>query len=193
MIESTKAALGLCARPLPAGNGFTWTLTTIFGELLDRAECLYGPRDPGWTILGIEFSGDGPLIWFPGNRRNISIMLSDKARENPGAAIFELSHEVVHLLAPTSDARAPVIEEGLATHFSRHAAPDFGSLYVPSDPAYLDAERLVREVLNLYPDAIRTIRARCPSFAAFTPDLIQSLCPQVPSQAAEKLCSRFSK
>ena len=48
------------ADPLPAGNGYTWTLASRLGEMLKLAEERYGPRDAGYTILGVEFADDGP-------------------------------------------------------------------------------------------------------------------------------------
>src|SRR5512133_1556486 len=97
---SDLPTIGFSASPLQTG-GYTWTLTTKLGALLSEAEALYGPRDPSWTPIGIEFSEDGPKIWYPGNRRHISIMLSDKCRTDLKRAQFQLAHEAIHLLAPT--------------------------------------------------------------------------------------------
>jgi hypothetical protein len=46
-------AYGLVSEPIP--NGGTYTLTTRLGHFLCEAEELAGPRDPSWTILGVEF------------------------------------------------------------------------------------------------------------------------------------------
>src|SRR5437763_183874 len=101
-----------------ARDGFTWTLPSRLGALLNEAERLYGERDRSYTILGVEFGPGDPQIWFPGNRRHIVIQLADNALENTALAVYQLAHETIHLLSPTGTANAPVLEEGLATAFA---------------------------------------------------------------------------
>jgi Zn-dependent peptidase ImmA (M78 family) len=115
---SSKEAIGFCCDELPGGVGYTYTLTTKLGVLLFEAETRFGQRNRDWTLLGIEFSGDVPQVWYPGNRHYISIILSDDARTNPHRALFQLAHEVIHVLAPTGGRCSLMIEEGLATFFS---------------------------------------------------------------------------
>jgi hypothetical protein len=126
MISSTKEALGFCTDPFPTGDGYNYTLTTLLGVFLREAERRYGLRDKNWTPLGIEFSGDVPTTWFPGNCGNVSIILTDSARKDPPQAIFQLAHEVVHLLAPIGKGGAIIFEEGLATLFAHEMAPRYG-------------------------------------------------------------------
>jgi hypothetical protein len=87
-------------------------------NLLAEAEGRYGKRDHDWTPIGIEFGGNRPGTWYPGNRKHISIRLSQTAGQDFGQAIFQLSHEVIHLLGPLEERLAPAIEEGLAVLFS---------------------------------------------------------------------------
>jgi hypothetical protein len=118
---SRKLALGFCCEPLEE-SGYTWSHTTILGDLLITAERKYGARDKSWTILGIEIGGLHPQIWYPRSSegaRFVSVMLSDAARMNPRQAVFQLAHEVIHLLAPLGRRGGLVIEEGLATANSR--------------------------------------------------------------------------
>ena len=69
----------LVAEPLP-NSGYTWTLVSCwFGEMLNMAESLFGPRDCSYTLLGIEFGCDGPQIWYPRSGRHIIIQLSLQA------------------------------------------------------------------------------------------------------------------
>src|SRR5262245_6916453 len=90
-------SLDFIAKPR-SPSGYTWTLATIMGEFLYRAETLYGARDTTWTPLGIEFEAGGPRVWYPGypDNRYVVIQLSLGARENRHVAIFELAHEVIH-------------------------------------------------------------------------------------------------
>ena len=122
---SRKLALGFCCEPLENESVYTWSHTTILGDLLFTAERKYGARDKRWTILGIEICGLHPQIRYPRSSegaRFVSVMLSDAARMDPRRAVFQLAHEVIHLLAPLGRRNGLVIEEGLATANSRAAA-----------------------------------------------------------------------
>ncbi len=63
----------LVTQPLPDGNGYTWKLASLLGNMLHIAEELFGQRDPSYTILGIEIGSDIPHIWYPGDRKHIVI------------------------------------------------------------------------------------------------------------------------
>ena len=78
-----------------SASGKTWTLTTILGEFIADLEDRYGPRDMAYTLLGIEFRGGTPCIWFPGNRKHIAIVLTETARDDCDLAIWQLAHEAV--------------------------------------------------------------------------------------------------
>jgi hypothetical protein len=45
--------------------------------MLEEVEQLFGRRNHDYTILGIEFSGTIPQIWFPGDRKHIAIQLGE--------------------------------------------------------------------------------------------------------------------
>jgi hypothetical protein len=190
-----RTNIGFCCDWLPDGTGTTsWTLTTQLGALLHEAETRFGPRDKNWTILGIEYCGDTPMIWYPGNRSNISIMLTENAREDPSRAMFQLAHEVIHLLAPTGDSnRAPVIEEGLASIFAREISDRHGLNIHAHDARYLYAVSKVEPLLKANADAVRQLRDSEPNFSAFTPELICSCLKGISKSSAEELCEPFSK
>jgi hypothetical protein len=192
MIPSTKTAIGLCCDPLPERNGYTWTLVSLLGDFLATAEQLYGPRDRDWTLLGIEFCGDGPQIWYPGNRKHVSIMLSESARTDVRLAIWEIAHEVIHILSPSGDRSALLIEEGLATFFA-HYISDRHRLGKAGGPVYASASQIVRWLLETYPDGILRMRAYQPMFLKFTPDLVRSVIPAISLDFARALCLPFSE
>src|SRR3990167_6713780 len=104
----------LIAKPIT--SGYTWTLTSRLGSLLQLAESQFGARDKDYTILGIEFGSTGPFIWYPGNCKNIAIQLSLESLKSEHCALYELAHECIHLLSPTGKKNANVLEEGLATY-----------------------------------------------------------------------------
>jgi hypothetical protein len=193
--ESRKLALGFCCEPFEDQTGYTWSLTTILGDLLFTAERKYGERDKSWTILGIEICGSNPHVWFPKvdqGARFVSVMLSETARMNIRQAVFQLAHEVIHLLAPIGRRGAPIIEEGLATANCRAESIKRQLYTTPQGQDYLRAESLLEEFLSLHPDGIRQLRAIVPSFKEFTPDLICSTCEGTPAALATELCKPFA-
>ena len=187
-----REVLGFACNRLPDKN-YSWTLTSVFSHLLFEVEERFGPRDREWTPLGIEFSGqDGPRIWFPGNRKHISIVLSDAARIVPKRAIFQISHEVIHLLSPAGMIDGtPVIEEGLAVANAHRVSRDWKLDFWHVERNYLDAEKKTAMLLEETPDAIRIMRERQPSFRLFNADLICSVAPAFPREIAEQLCQPF--
>jgi len=104
---------------------WTYTLTTLLGHWLNLAEERFGPRDMSWTILGVEVGGVRPLVWFPGGsaRKHIAIQLSHHCQSSEVEARYELSQEIVHLLAPNGGGPARNIEEGVATLFANDVGP----------------------------------------------------------------------
>lgn len=99
----------IVARPLE--GGFTWTLASRLGQMLRDVETLFGPRNPKFTILGIEFREGQPMIWFPGDCGHIVIQLGTSAMMDHDRALFQLAHECVHLLDPVKEANT--LEEAL--------------------------------------------------------------------------------
>ncbi|CAK1737898.1 IrrE N-terminal-like domain-containing protein [Vibrio crassostreae] len=159
---------------LPSKDGYTWTLASRLGAMLIEVEGLYGERDKSWTFVGLEFEENGPQNWFPGNCGNIVIQLNTNAINDEVLAHYQLAHEVVHLLAPSGERGAPVIEEGLATMYSEnYLSASYGitdySKFTNLD-SYIEAARLVRELLAFDSDAIRKLRDIEPSFKEMSLD-----------------------
>ena len=165
MITSAREARGFCSDALPDGS-VSWTLTTLLGKFLVSAELQFGQRDMTWTPLGVEFHGDIPHLWFPGDCRHVAVRLTENARLNSDEAAFQLAHETVHLLSPVVGT-ANVLEEGLATIFA-HANSPIRS----NQQSYLDAEALAHCVLSADPDAIKSLRTKRKHFLDFTPEFI---------------------
>lgn len=185
-----KEALGFATDAIDGGR--SWGLSSLLSELLRQAEELFGPRDYSYTPVGVEFGGDHPYIWYPGNRRYVSIVLSDSCRLDPNHALFQLAHEVVHLLAPTGNSVAPVVEEGLACHFSDTRARFFGVDRRTGDEKYR-AAMVVAQPLFDRPAIVRQLRGVRPSFSDWTPDLIAEIAPGVVNPTtAEMMCRPFA-
>lgn len=175
-------------------GGRTYSYSTALGTLLQKAEDLFGDRDKNWTPLGVEIAldNDTPSVWFPGNSTFISICLSSQCQNDVHRGLFQLAHEVVHLLAPTMDtASTPVIEEGLATFFSDEMSRACGWNYQSDDHRYVSAKATVNTLLTHSHDAVRILREIEPSFCKWTADLITSQLPDLPAPIALQLCTPF--
>jgi hypothetical protein len=150
--------------PIPGGGSYT--LTTYFGKMLSEAEELYGRRDMDWTPIGVEFfSGDVPHIWFPGNRKHVCIRLTFSAVNDLDEALWQLAHEIVHILGPVVAGKANNLEEGLATHFALNI-----SHYADKPRAALLRQR-VEQPASKYCSPLRD----CEALLQIDPDIIKKL------------------
>lgn len=178
-------------------GGYSWTITSAFGELLQVAEQRYGSRDRSWTPIGIEFHGDRPMVWYPrahDGRRQISIILSNNARLNITSALYELAHEVIHVLSPTGGRDAPVIEEGLATKFALEvSALNPPAAVLPPGSPYAPALAAVEQLLAHEADAIRQLRRREPEFRSMTAEIILDTYPDFDAAVARRLCTPWNE
>lgn len=170
--------------------GGRWTLTTLLGEFLYRAEQRYGPRHEGWTILGVEFRDDegSPNVWYPGTRRHVAVRLSKEAKFNFKLAAFQLAHETIHLLAPNGGGKATVLEEGVAVMFADQMAAEFSLDAHQNEEFYIAARNAVADLIGLDKDAIKTLRQRERAFFRMTPPMIMTMISGCPASLAERLC-----
>jgi hypothetical protein len=180
------------AQPL-SGGGYKYTLASRLGTMMLMIEEMFGERDPSYTILGVEFGGDIPMIWYPGNRRHVAIRLTTSAASYPQQACYQLAHEAVHLLAPSGGKNANNFEEGVATYFSAF----YMRAFFPNYPNTVDVQSYARAVDLVSPrlksDAycIRRLRTKQPSFSLITPEDLTVEFPDLKSTEVEFLLSKF--
>lgn len=186
-----------------AGGGYTFTLSSRLGHMLALAERLYGERDHRWTVLGVEFGPRNPHTWFPGfaeGRRDIIIQLSQNAMASEATALWQLAHEVVHVLGQVDDGSpCLVIEEGAAEFFqSYYWDQELKHLKMPnsSEPdavneAYRIAYNALLQLLAIDPLAIRKLRHVQLCFSRMTPETFASAGLQVPPELQERLLAPF--
>lgn len=184
-----------------ASCAYTWTLASRMGHILRFVEARYGSRDRDWTLLGVEFtSADHPQVWYPtfdGIGDAIIIQLTESAAQNETQALFQLSHEVVHLLSPAGPgAKASVLEEGLATYNSLDYLAAIGKAVGPdyiNEPRY---KRAYLAVLRLaqradFASGIRKLRARHGTLSALNPIDLQRVWPGLNGVEARALTAQF--
>lgn len=170
----------------------SWTLAARLGDMLMEAEKRFGERDKEYSILGIEFHHGGPMTTYRDGRKHIVIQLSIGALEDHTLACWQLSHETIHLLSPLGKQGANILEEGLATHFSRFYLRDkLGIPVTAVGENYVEADDIVTKMLTLNENAIREMREREPTISHMTPEIIKAVFPKFPDDLAEKLCRKF--
>jgi len=185
----------MVAQRLPTNDGYTWTLASRLGDMLRIAQELFGERDSSYTILGIEFVGDNPRIWYPGNRRDIVVQLSPSAAVDMSQACYQLAHETVHLLAPSGCNKAINFEEGLACYFAGYyMRSQFGQPHWrPSLPSYIRALGLIAPRMVADVRCIRRLRSTQPSFSQIARDDIVAEFSSLSSADVDFLVSRFDR
>lgn len=193
----SKLVLGqqvVIARRLGPGK-YTWTLPSLLGDMLQLAQEWFGERDREWTILGVEFCGDHPRVWCPGNRRDIVVQVAVRCMDEPQRAAYQLAHECVHLIAPIGCKDSSVLEEGLATWFAQYymaeriGNPNWRSTMY----SYTVAQEKAEKLLALDKDAIKKLRAEIPQISYFTKDLLLKHYPELGEPLAAELTSRFNR
>jgi hypothetical protein len=195
MIFDLGPAVGFVSSSLPGGG--TYTLTTYLGVFLRRAEQVAGPREPSWSILGIEFFGEEragavPHIWYPGDCGHVAIRLTRDAASEPAKALFQLAHEVCHLISPSGGKHAPNLEEGFATLLGHELALEHANFQCPVDPNYKEAYAAVVALLAHSPSAIRAIRRIEPRLWLVTPEVVEQAVPGFDRHLAEFLCASWA-
>ena len=178
------------AKPIP--NGWSWTLASRLGKLIQLAESKFGPRDPNYTPLGFEFSNDGPRVWYPGNCRHVLIQINSAHAKDLPQACYQLAQECIHLLSPTGGKHANYLEEGVSIVFATTYVKDqFHFDMVQPNAKYAEAAKLADQLLALDLDVVRKVRAVQPSFSQITAANILNVCPSCPPDLADRLLRPF--
>jgi hypothetical protein len=178
------------ARPLQP-SGYTYTLASRLGQMLQQAEQEYGGRDRSYTILGIEFRDGVPQIWFPENRKDVVVQLGLIALQDSVIALFQLAHEAVHLLDPRPGP-ANYLEEGVAADFQQRFIQGIVGHELPSGDSNYDRARvLLRRLTSLSPEAVRSLRHAHGPLRQVTQQQLIGAVPGIDSDLARQLVTTF--
>ncbi len=192
------------AEPCGANDGcaFSWTLATRFGVALNFAEQRYGKRDLNWTLLGVDFANiPRPQIFYAGaysGRQDVVIQLTAAAARDEKQALFQLGHEVMHVLSPIGPTvTASVLEEGIATYnsieFVRDAGIDIEPDYI-GEAAYEAAYWMIVELAQAQPDFVArtaTLRRLSGRLSGLSATTIRRAYPSISADLARRLASDF--
>ena len=194
------------AGPRKDGSHWAMTLPVYASQFLTHAEHLFGPRDPSFTVVGIEVDttpGKRPRIWYPDSglaqddperrSRHVVVRLGPNALTDPARAKWQLAHECLHLLDPWNkkvDGRpASWLEEGLAAWFQNSRVPEAEW----HEGRYALAEDLVSPLMEELPNAVKLIRRKLAlRISEITPKVLQDNCLGVSQEVAQKLCQPFN-
>lgn len=146
-------------------------LQELTNKLIDDAENLYGKSLDDWKFSGIEINDRPPFLKYYPETGDVTISLSKKVIDDNLQLIFQLSHEVCHLLHPSLEFpslyqnQTLVINEGLSTYFSIIKSQEYfdnadhliDNLKTYSTK-YYDAFILVKSLIDLDNDAIKKLR-----------------------------------
>lgn len=172
------------------------SLPATLGQLLTHAEEMLGERDKSWTILGVDVgTDDDPHIFYPAfGQKRVYINLG-KEVATPIQAMYQLAHEVIHLLNPSGGSTASVLEEGVATWFSKTVSvgidPSYGGH--PNMHSYQRALELV-ELLMANPQPLRDWRMRTGrGLSKIDTEELRELYPHLSLEKAVALTASFDR
>ena len=185
----------LVTNPLSNGSGYTWTLASRLGEMLQMAEELFGQRDFSYTILGVEFIVGIPQIWYPGNCKHIIIQLDQSAATNMLQACYQMAHETVHLLSPTGGSNATNFEEGVACYFAAYYLKNRLNAFNwrPTLQSYKQALALIAPRLDEDIYCVRRLREHQPSFSEISGKQIGAEFQNLTSEDVDFLIKKFDR
>lgn len=180
-------------------------------DLLDWAEELFGQRDGGWMICPPDFDldDDQPHIYYPKPfaKKLVQIKLVPEANDKWPIALYQMAHEVIHLLNPKEKDletgfrdSANVLEEGVACAFSFYVLRRCNikvELYKnESKLSYRQAHKLVARLQSGDIAAAKRIRREIPagtSFSAVTANDLIRIFPCLDRDHAHALTSKFCR
>jgi hypothetical protein len=191
--QELKIVNPLVTSPL-SPSGYTWTIASRVSDALAEAERRYGSRDLTFFYAGHEFIDGNPGTWYPGNRGHIVIQLGKECLADFHRAIYQLSHEVIHLLAPTGGQRANNLEEGLATWFSEdYCRRTTGQTIKAGLPCYQRASDLVQRMLEADPACIKSMRQDEPKISSITKPTFSKYSSCLSDEEVDFLLDRFAR
>lgn len=179
-------------------------LEKLQSDLLNRAEELFGERDTSWNLCPPMFGTRNPHIFFPDSEdlKLVQIKLGRGARDKWTIVLYQMAHEVIHLLNPLhpEQGKANYLEEGVACAFSAYAQRRCGitgSDFVRDNlPAYEYALKQVKRLPKGGVSAAQRIRQEMPvgtSFSSVTSKDLLRIFPRLNKVHADTLTAKFER
>ena len=182
----------------------TNNLNNLLNELLEDAQNLFGELLNDWTFYGIEIKDRQPCLMYYPKTGRVTISLSQKVIEDDMQLVFQLSHEICHLLYPSRERESLiknetlVINEGVSTYYSilkmRQYFGNEDEIIQNIKNHFKDyyfAYTCVKDLLQLDPNAIKLLRKKTPRIDKLTDKDFGELI--IPSELKRNLLVPFSK
>lgn len=173
-------------------------------EYLAEAEQLFGQKtDYGYVGLGYHKYAPRTLLYSKNTltgRDFFKIELYHRAADDRKDGIFQLSHEVVHLISPveqTAGNEVNYLEEGMAVYFSKIITEretqdyEFCALAFGKSPKYLKAYMLYLSLKEIDKYAVKKLRAITPILAQIQPDDFKKADLKIDKELIEALLAKF--
>jgi len=173
-------------------------------QYLAEAIDLFGPKID-YEYIGLFYHNFAPRVVmhdydFLTDSYFYKIELCGKAINDRTDGIFQLSHEVVHLLSPVEQVdgnEVNYLEEGMATYFSKLITErdtgnyDFCAAAIANQHNYLLAFQLYESLAAIDKFAVKKIRHITPVIAAIQPDDFEKAGITAPPDLIEALLEKF--
>lgn len=175
-------------------------------KYLNEAEEQFGERTD-YEFIGLVFEGTDPKTEPPEisalfKEKEFLVYLTPVVKICRDEGIFQLSHEVVHLLSPVlleDHEEISYLEEGMAVHFSKLiTGRDTGNMEIVErglnrKPLYRTAYQLYLELIRDEPDAIRKLRVFQKDICRITPGDFKRAGLKTSPELIEKLLAHFPR
>lgn len=159
-------------------------------EMLQQVEARFGASVGDREIVAIV--ADGPMVTVPIGNGRFEVHVQHWNVNDRRQTLFQLAHEMVHVLSQDAQVQPTYLEEGLATVFqqtfdsARYGLP---ALQVAGE--YEVARQNVEQLLALDPEAVRKIRETESTISKVTSDQMRSVLPSCDRELAERLAKSF--
>jgi hypothetical protein len=174
-------------------------------QYLAEAEQLFGPKT-AYGYVGLEYHKFAPrtLLYSKDTatgKNFFQVELYRKALDDRKDGIFQLSHEVVHLISPieqTAGNEVNYLEEGMATYFSKIITErdthdyDIFTAALAKSPKYLKAYLLYLSLIEADKDAVKKLRAITPVIANIQPGDVIKAGLNIDQKLIEALLAKFN-
>jgi hypothetical protein len=174
-------------------------------QYLAKAEKLFGSKTE-YGFIGVYYHALGPrTVFCEKDEKGIPyymIQLCRQGAETLTDGIFQLSHEVVHLLSPVEidneENEVNYLEEGMAVYFSKIITEsetedlDFCKAAIETHPQYLKAYDLYLALINIDNDAVIKLRRVTPVIANIQPQDFAAAGLNVPEPLIHELLTKFN-
>lgn len=168
-------------------------MNEILDLAIETAENEFGKKQHNKEILSVKFRAGGPDCSYP-NNSSIEVTISENCKIEIHRAYYQLSHEAVHLLSPVSKNDVTVLEEGVATYFSHKFMTEHTEVVwdTSGDEKYDEAWHLVEQLINIEPQAIKSIMSHFGTLSILRSEDVIEVFPKVPKDVIEKLLQKFN-